>query len=143
VTDQTAPVKPKTRARSPGQRKPTRLSKARLAEMIEEATVDAYGESEQATGWFTMFEEHLNLPFETQVLGATVTVTSIDLRDDDQNLRYLRPRSGTPGDLARGSSVAGTAAGRQRVDRGVPSVARETMSGMARCVLALRSPRSC
>ncbi len=52
--------------------------------MIEEATVDAYGESEQATGWFTMIEQHLALPFETQVLGATVTVTRIDLGDDDR-----------------------------------------------------------
>jgi hypothetical protein len=77
-------VKPKAPAKSPGQRTPASLSKGRLAEMIEEATVDAYGESEQATGWFTMFEEHLDLPFETQMLGATVTVTSIDLRDDDQ-----------------------------------------------------------
>jgi hypothetical protein len=52
--------------------------------MIEEATVDAYGESEQATGWFTMFEEHLELPFETKVLGTAVIVASIDLRDDGQ-----------------------------------------------------------
>jgi Calcium binding len=52
--------------------------------MIEEATVDAYDESEQATGWFTMFEEHLVLPFETKVLGTVVTVTSIDLRDGGQ-----------------------------------------------------------
>lgn len=58
-----------------------RLSKSRLAEMIEEATVDAYDESEQATGWFTMFEDHLELPFETKVLGAVVTVARIDLRD--------------------------------------------------------------
>ena len=65
-------------------RTPTRLSKERLAEMIEEATVDAYDESEQATGWFTMFEEHVKLPFETTVLGAAVTVTSIDLRDGGQ-----------------------------------------------------------
>ena len=61
---------------------PVRLSKARLAAMIEEATVDAYGESEQATGWFTMIEEHLKLPFETKVLGTVVTVARIDLRDD-------------------------------------------------------------
>ena len=47
-----------------------RLSKARLAEMIEEATVDAYDASEQATGWFTMLEEHVELPFETEVLGV-------------------------------------------------------------------------
>ena len=52
--------------------------------MIEEATVDAYDESEQATGWFTMFEEHLELPFETTVLGTLVTVTRIDLRDYGQ-----------------------------------------------------------
>lgn len=52
--------------------------------MIEEATVDAYDESEQATGWFTMFEEHLELPFETKVLGTAVTVAKIDLRDGGQ-----------------------------------------------------------
>lgn len=67
-----------------GVRTPTRLSKARLAQMVEEASVDAYGESEQATGWFTMFEEHLAVPFETKVLGAPVTVASIELRDGGQ-----------------------------------------------------------
>ena len=60
------------------------ISAARLAEMIEEATVDAYGVSEQAMGWFTMFEEHLELPFETEVLGVPVRVTRIDHRDDDR-----------------------------------------------------------
>jgi hypothetical protein len=34
-----------------------RISKARLADMIEKATVDAYGEAEQATGWFTMIDD--------------------------------------------------------------------------------------
>ena len=67
-----------------GTRTPTRLSKERRAEMIEEATVDAYDDSEQATGWFAMFEEHVELPFETKVLGAVVTVASIDLRDSGQ-----------------------------------------------------------
>jgi hypothetical protein len=52
--------------------------------MIEEATVDAYDESEQVTGWYTMFEQHLELPFETKVLGIVVTVASIDLRHGDQ-----------------------------------------------------------
>jgi hypothetical protein len=65
-------------------RTPTRLSKERLAEMIEEATVDAYGEDEQATGWFTMFREQVEIPFETKVLGVAVNVTSIDLRDAGQ-----------------------------------------------------------
>jgi hypothetical protein len=61
-----------------------RLSKARIAEMIEEATIDAYDESEQATGWFTMLEQHLEIPIETKVLGVPVTVTGIDLRDGGQ-----------------------------------------------------------
>ena len=60
----------------------TKISDAALSAMIEEATVDAYDESEQTTGWFTMLEEHLELPFETTVLGAVVTVTRIDLRDE-------------------------------------------------------------
>ena len=38
--------------------KPTRgLSKQRLAELVDEATIDAYGEAEQATGFYTMMED--------------------------------------------------------------------------------------
>ena len=77
--------RPTVTAKKRAGKKPTNhLTKARLAEMIEEATVDAYDESEQAMGWFTMFEEHLELPFETDVLGVAVRVTRIDHRDDDR-----------------------------------------------------------
>ena len=64
-----------------GVRTPVRLTKDQLAAMVEEATVDAYDESEQITGWFTMFEQHLELPFETKVLGTVVIVARLDLRD--------------------------------------------------------------
>ncbi|MBI5882353.1 MAG: hypothetical protein HZB91_04530 [Elusimicrobia bacterium] len=47
--------------------------------MTEEATVDCYNEAEQAGGWFTMIEEHLKLPFETQILGAPASVVGIDM----------------------------------------------------------------
>jgi hypothetical protein len=60
------------------------IGAARLAEMIEEATVDAYDGSEQATGWVTMFESHLELPFETQVLGVRVSVMRVALRESNQ-----------------------------------------------------------
>jgi len=63
-------------------RKPSGLSRTRLAAMIEEATVDAYEEGEHATGWFTMFEDHLELPFDTKVLGTAVRVVRVDLRKD-------------------------------------------------------------
>ena len=70
--------KPRTRARGRGG-----LSEARVAEMIEEATVDAYGECEQATSWFTVLGDNLDVPFETEVLGVTVTVKRVELRDDN------------------------------------------------------------
>ena len=67
-----------------------RLSKARLAELIEEALVDAYGESEQVTGFYTMLENDLWLPFETQILGVTASVESIDITEDDQLVAVCR-----------------------------------------------------
>lgn len=57
---------------------------ARLNEMIEEATVDAYGEVEQKVGFFTVMEERLKLPFKTEILGVEVTVERQDLTDDEQ-----------------------------------------------------------
>jgi Calcium binding len=61
-----------------------RIGKARLEEMIEQATVDAYNESEQITGWFTMIDENLAVPFETTVLGVPVTVERLDLNRSEQ-----------------------------------------------------------
>ncbi len=52
--------------------------------MIEEATVDANGGSEQTVGFFTMFEERLKLPFKTEVLGVEVTVERLDMTDEEQ-----------------------------------------------------------
>jgi hypothetical protein len=61
-----------------------RLSRARLDELVEEATVDAYGESEQAVGFYTMMENDLATPFTTQVLGVEITVERIDMTDADE-----------------------------------------------------------
>jgi hypothetical protein len=60
------------------------LASAKLDEMIDEATVDAHDESEQMTGFYTMFEENLEVPFQTEVLGVEVTVEQIEMTDDDQ-----------------------------------------------------------
>ncbi len=61
-----------------------RILKARLAAMIEEATVDCYNESEEVCGWFTMIDENLAVPFEAVVLGVAVTVDRIDMTETDQ-----------------------------------------------------------
>ena len=52
--------------------------------LIEEATVDAYGESEQAGGFCVMIDEHLALPFATRVLDREVTVVKVDITGRDQ-----------------------------------------------------------
>lgn len=69
---------------------PPRLSKARLDELVEDAVVDAYGESEQATGFYTMMENDLRLPFETEILGMAVMVEGIDITEDDQIVAVCR-----------------------------------------------------
>ena len=61
-----------------------RFTRAVLDALVEEAIVDCYNESEQATGLYTMIEDHLKVPFETEVLGVAVTVVAIDITDDDQ-----------------------------------------------------------
>ena len=61
-----------------------RIVQSFLDEMIEEATVDAYGESEQTVGFFTLLEDRLKLPFKTEVLGVEVTVERLDMTDDKQ-----------------------------------------------------------
>jgi len=66
------------------------ISATRLAEMIEEATVDCYTDSERITGWFTVIEEHLAVPFETTVLGVPVTVERIELDRDERIVAVCR-----------------------------------------------------
>jgi len=52
--------------------------------MIQEATVDCYNESEEITGWLTLIQDNLTVPFETCVLGVRVTVQRVDLDDAGQ-----------------------------------------------------------
>jgi hypothetical protein len=59
-------------------------SNTRLDRMIEEAIVDAYGESEQVTRFYTMLDDNLAVPFKTLMLGVEVTVERVDMADDEQ-----------------------------------------------------------
>ena len=67
-----------------------RPSQAHLDQLVEQATVDAYGDSEQRCGLFTMMEDHLALPFETEVLGVPVTVERLDLTAADEVIAICR-----------------------------------------------------
>ena len=61
-----------------------RVSRNRLEEMIEEAIVDAYNESEQAGGFHAMIEQELDVPFDTVVLGETVSVKRVDITETNE-----------------------------------------------------------
>ena len=71
-------------------KQPNRLSAARLNELIEEATVDAYGDSEQVMGLFTMIADNLALPFTTTVLGVEVTVETVDQNNAEEIVAVCR-----------------------------------------------------
>jgi hypothetical protein len=53
------------------------LSEEELDALVEEATVDAYNDEEQLSGFAVMIEDNLEMPFETTVLGVMVTVKGI------------------------------------------------------------------
>jgi len=53
------------------------LSEEELDALVEEATIDAYGDDEQLGGFAVMIEDNLEMPFETTVLGVTVIVKGV------------------------------------------------------------------
>jgi hypothetical protein len=67
-----------------------RVLTARLDQLIEEAIVDAYGDSEQTSGFYTMLEDHLDVPFTVEIFGAQVTVDRVDLTDDERIVAVSR-----------------------------------------------------
>jgi hypothetical protein len=66
------------------------VSKAKLKDMIEEAIIDAYTEQEQTVGFLTMLQEHLAMPFSTNVLGVEVVVEKIDITREGQIVAVCR-----------------------------------------------------
>jgi hypothetical protein len=111
------PRRQEGRASEHGRRKPT---KAELRDLVEQATMDCYNESEEVTGLYTMIEEYLAVPFQTSVLGMDVTVGTVDLTDAEEVVVVCRRRveqrllaagglevrPGEPGDLV--VSIKGT-----------------------------------
>lgn len=61
-----------------------KVSKGTLKALVEDALVDAYGESEQRVGFLTMLENELAVPFTTDLLGTPVRVERVGLNDADE-----------------------------------------------------------
>ncbi len=76
-----------------------RMGRRRYEDMVDAATVDCYNDSELITGWYTMIEDNLAVPFETAVLGVTVRAEKVELTAAGQIMvrcrrgRHLQPVS--------------------------------------------------
>jgi hypothetical protein len=57
------------------------LSDEMFRELVEEATVDTYGNEEEAGGWLTMIDDNVGFPFDVELLGVTVTVVGVEMTD--------------------------------------------------------------
>jgi len=84
------PTVPKNAKQGGPRKRAARSDTAHLDELIAEATVDCYNESEAITGIFTMLEENLAVPFTTTLLGVEVTVERVDLNDADEIVAVCR-----------------------------------------------------
>ena len=73
-----------------GRGKNARISTKRLDEMIAEATVDCYDESEALSGFLCVLQDNLDTPFKTTVLGAEVTVERLDLNESGDIVAVCR-----------------------------------------------------
>ena len=71
-------------SRRPAHATKPKVSAARLEELVEEATVDAYDEDEQRVGFLTMLQDNLEVPFETEMLGVQVQIVGVDFNDADE-----------------------------------------------------------
>ena len=81
----------KSKTKKPKQRKQwVHLPSVRLDELIAEAIVDCYNESEELTGIYTMIEDNLALPFTTIILGIEVKVERIDLNEANEIVAICR-----------------------------------------------------
>jgi hypothetical protein len=78
-----------------------RLTGRQLQALTDEATVDAHDESDQQTGFLTMLDEHLAIPFTAEVLGNSVRVEGLDLDDTEDIVAITNINGETPALSAR------------------------------------------
>ena len=68
----------------------TQLSDEELDALVEKATIDAYDDGEQISRFAVMIDDNLEFPFETTVLGVTVTVKGVEQTDSGIVADYVR-----------------------------------------------------
>ena len=72
-------------------RRPSRLTQTELETLVEDALIDAYTDEEQRVAFYTVIEDNLKVPFETEVLGVSVTVERVDLTPGGEIVTVCAP----------------------------------------------------
>ena len=54
------------------------VDKERIRELLQEATIDCYGEEEEFTGILCTLEDRLGFPLQAKVLGVSVQIVGLD-----------------------------------------------------------------
>ena len=60
-----------------------KLTKKQLEDLIDEATVDCYDDSECLSGFTVMIEDNLEFPFSAKVIGEEIMVTGVTEEKDE------------------------------------------------------------
>ncbi|HEX4998450.1 MAG TPA: hypothetical protein VFY29_09495 [Terriglobia bacterium] len=72
------------------ERRATTPSEDDLERMVEDATENAYDESQQANGFLAKMEDELALPFATLAAGGEVVVERLEIADNHRILAVCR-----------------------------------------------------
>jgi hypothetical protein len=75
-------------------KKAARLDEVELDALIEEITVDAYGDAEQLWAFRQAFEDNIALPSEGFVMGAPVGVIAFDFDGNERRGFHCENRVG-------------------------------------------------
>ncbi len=71
-----------------------KAKRARLEELIDEATIDCYGEDEQHSGLLTMIEDNVDCPFRARIVGEEVEVIEFEWPKSGYGLYAICERDG-------------------------------------------------
>ncbi len=72
----------------------TAKDRKRLADLVKEGTVDAYGEDEQHSSLLTMIDDEVVCPFKAKVIGEEVEVVDFAWPKEGYGLYALCKRKG-------------------------------------------------
>jgi hypothetical protein len=70
------------------------ISRKRIDQLIEEATVDCYNEEEAHVGLLTMIQDNVVCPFHAKVIGEEIEVIALEWPESGYGMKAVCERQG-------------------------------------------------